>query len=132
MTFDPATWRESIRVAILGGLMVCLVLVFAAAPRSPIATVATAVIPAVIGGLIWRFDRLPWADILSWTVPLGLWTAVALAVLPRLGPPGWIAGGLSVAAWFSAFIFWTSVTKWWYRVVLRKPYPGSAGGSAPT
>jgi hypothetical protein len=130
MTFDPATWRQSIRVPILGALIVLMAVTIALGQRSGIATVVAAVIPAVVGGSIWRFDRLPWIDIVSWTVPLMVWSAAVVSILPSLGPAGWIFGGISVAGWEYAFIFWTPVTRWWYRSVLRKPYPGSRGDSA--
>jgi hypothetical protein len=132
MKLDPSRWPESIQFPILGALIALLGLAFWLAPRSVPGAILTAVVPAVVGGLIWRFDGLPWTDILSWTVPLVAWIAVALAIAPRVGLAGWILGGLSVAAWFWAFIFWTRVTRWWYQWVLRKPYPGSQGPSSST
>jgi hypothetical protein len=132
MTFDPATWRESIRIPILAALIVLMAVTIALGPRSGIATVMTSIVPPVVSGAIWRFERLPWIDILSWTLPLVVWIAGLMWILPSVGPIGWIVGGTSVAAWVYAFIFWTRVTRWWYRAALRKPYPGSHADSGPT
>ena len=129
VTLDPEKWRESIRIPILGFLVVLMIFAVWLGPRSALAVIAVSVIPAVVGGLIWRFDGLPWVDILSWTVPLAAWVAVAASILPGWGAVGWILGGLSVWAWLYAFMEWTRVTQWWYRWLLRKPYPGGRGHS---
>jgi|GEM_PF-5664556 hypothetical protein len=130
MSFDPALWRESFRGPILGALVAVMAVTIALSPRSVVAVVVAAVIPAVVGGSIWRFDHLSWTDILSWTAPLAVWSAAVISILPSLGSVGWILGGISVAGWVYAFVFWTPVTGWWYRSVLRKPYPGSGADSA--
>lgn len=123
---DPASWPEPIRMPILGGLIVLMIATVVLDASSDLALIVGPIVPPLVGGLIWRFDRLPWIDVLSWTVPLALWIAVAWMILPGLGLLGSIAGGVSVAAWISAFIFWTRVARWWYRAVLRKPYPWPA------
>ena len=75
----------------------------------------------LVGALIWRFDHLPWIDIASWTLPMAVWLVAALWIIDS--PVRWLVAETSAAVWLLAFIFWTGVTRWWYRRVLRKPFP---------
>ena len=122
MVLDPARWPTPVRLTILGLLLVLVAAAVFLDPRSTVATMGVLLVPAIVGGLIWRFDGLPWIDIASWTLPLVLWTAILESILPR--SVSLLVGGVTVGGWVYAFIFWTRVTRWWYRWLLRKPFPG--------
>ena len=121
MMLDPARWPDPLRLAVLGAAVAVFALSAWVAPTSALAIVAVLLVPPLVGGLIWRFDGLPWIDIASWTLPLAGWLAINVWIVP--GSVHWVIGGISVAAWLYAFIFWTGVTRWWYRWLLRKPFP---------
>lgn len=127
MKLDPAHWSErSQGIASLGVIALYLAAVvgsfFDFGPEPLVAGWLVLAFGA-FGALYWRGLRIPWADIASWTVPLTLWMAAAVAILPPLpwGFVGWIAGSV----WFSLFAAGTPFVLWWYRSVLRKPFPSA-------
>jgi hypothetical protein len=119
--FDPARWPESAKLPALGLLIVLTGLVWiAGTPTSigPALTVWLAVAPGVAGAMLWRFDRVPLIDILTWTVPMTIWIAGALLLIRA--PVRWFVAFTPAGLWLAAFAFWTPVVGWWYRSVLRR------------
>ncbi len=120
-SLDPETWPDPVQVRALWISMAGLVIAGWLLAGTPLHILPLAAFPIVFGGLIWRFDGLPWIDIASWTLPATLSVAVANLMIPL--PATVVATGAVMAAWIYGFIFWTRVTHWWYERVLRKPYP---------
>jgi hypothetical protein len=121
--FEPARWPDRVQVAVLCTFAVILLVAGWLLAATPWQLVAIALFP-LGGGLIWRYDERPWIDIASWTVPAMAWVAVVAWFAPSRLVGGLVAS-VSIAAWLYAFIFWTGVTRWWYRWVLRKPHPNA-------
>ena len=122
MAIDPIRWSERLQGL---ALVVALGLYFAsciAGPGAgPVATVGAASGMAVVGGLSWRFSSVPWREIATWTVPVVAWN---LAIF-ELRPP-FALGVLAVllgALWVALFACWSPFVPWWYRSVLRRPFP---------
>ena len=95
----------------------------------PIATVGAAGGMAVVGGLSWRFNSMPWRDIATWTTPLMAWNLAIFTLQPPLA-----IGVLAIllgALWVGLFACWSPFVPWWYRSVLRKlfPFMGDVEGS---
>jgi hypothetical protein len=122
---DPARWsRRSQGLAFSVVIALYLAAVassFLGFGREPLIAGWLAAAFGTFGALYWRTLRIAWSDIASWTVPLTLWMAVVVAVLPPRpwGFLGWIAGSV----WFSLFVAGTPFIPWWYRSVLHKPFP---------
>ena len=94
-----------------------LLIVFWLLARSALWFLPVAVWPVLIGGLVWRYDGLPWTDIASWTLPAALLVAVIMVTIPLTISA--LVGIVPVAAWLYGFMFWTRVARWWYERVLE-------------
>ncbi|HET7604289.1 MAG TPA: hypothetical protein VFK36_14785 [Gemmatimonadales bacterium] len=124
--FEPARWPDRVQLAVLWTVAGALFISGFLLAATPWHLLTVALFPPLIGGLIWRYDGRPWLDIASWTVPAMLW----VGVVAWLGPSGLMGGlvaSVAVAGWVYLFIFWTRVTRWWYRWVLRKRHPNDLG-----
>lgn len=121
MALDPAGWPDSVQTRILWISAAGILIAFWLLARSPLWFLPLALWPVVVGGLVWRYDGLPWTDIASWTLPAAFWVTVIMVTIPL--PVSAVLGTVPVAAWLFGFMFWTRVTNWWYARVLRKPYP---------
>jgi hypothetical protein len=124
MKLDPARWPALLQWVVLGalvGLAALSVILGAGRVLGPIGSAALLVLPGLIGGLIWRYSAVPWRDIASWTVPLTIWVLVAPMVVAAT--VRWLFVATPATIWLAVFVFWLPPVRWWYRVVLRKPYP---------
>jgi hypothetical protein len=76
---------------------------------------------AVVGGLSWRFNSLPWREIAIWTVPTVAWNLAIFELQPPL-----VLGVLALligAVWVGLFACWSPFVPWWYGSVLRRTFP---------
>jgi hypothetical protein len=122
MRLDPVQWSARQQNVVL--LVVFATYVLSAVigrPGGPLVLGWFAVALGVLGGLTWRYNAMPWRDIASWTVPLIAWMTGVVVVRPAPIPA--IVAFLLGCAWFAIFASWLPFVGWWYRSVLRKPFP---------
>jgi hypothetical protein len=122
VAIDPIRWSErSQGLALVIVLALYFVSCFAGPGAGPIAMVLAAGGLAVVGGLSWRFSEMPWREIASWTVPIIAWNLAILELRPPLSISllALLPGGL----WVGLFACWSPFVPWWYRSILRRPFP---------
>lgn len=117
---DPTRWPEWVKWT-----MPFVILVGMWVVPSPFGVIVG---PSLIGALIWRYGRRTLNEILSWPLPLVALTAIGWWLLPAsLGWARSVLLGVPVCGLLYAFMFWTRPTRWWYRWVLRRPFPYDLG-----
>ena len=122
--FDPARWPDRLQNAALAIWLIVTTLTWVIGPSTlgSIGALWLIIAPGTLGALIWRFDRLPWWDIATWTVAMTAWILVVLVILDA--PGRWVIAYTPALLWTAAFVFWLPPVRLWYRFVIRKPMPG--------
>src|SRR6476660_7074721 len=119
LKLDPARWSDRYQaiamVSVIGLYLAAVVAGSLGVGPEPLITAWLAVAFGTFGVLYWRGLGIAWGDVLSWTVPLMLWMAAVLAVLPPF--PWWFIGWMAGVVWFALFAAGTPFVPWWYRAV---------------
>jgi hypothetical protein len=76
---------------------------------------------AVLGVTDWRAQGHRWIPTMSWTAPFTLWMVAFHSFVDRSSVVGPIAYFVGVAFAVSMMAS-TRMARWWYKVVLRRPY----------
>jgi len=122
VAIDPARWSERLQgLALVVALGLYAASCIAGPSAGRIAEVGAAGGMAVVGGLSWRFNSMPWREIAIWTVPIVAWNLTIFELQPpfAIGVVALMLGGL----WLGLFACWSPFVPWWYRTVLRRPFP---------
>ena len=122
VAIDPIRWSERVQgFALVATVALYVVSCIAGPGAGPIAAVGAACGMAVVGGLSWRFNAIPWREIATWTVPIMAWNLAIFEIRPPLALG--ILALLLGALWVGLFACWSPIVPWWYRSVLRRPFP---------
>jgi hypothetical protein len=121
---DPARWPTRLQWTTLAVIAALGLLGVVGLVPEPVWAGYVIVYPGVIGAFIWRFDRVGYGEIASWTTPMTLVMTAAVLLAPA---PVGVVLGVACGVWLGAFIIWLPPVRWWYRWVLHRPAPGLCG-----